>query len=154
MLFWNASQRGEASPTHKIVEFDEKTHMGVCAICGPVAIYTAMDKQADGRPRLRLRCSRQILASPARVSGRYRRGRKRHAGRYGMSVEEFDALVLVQQGCCALCGAELRKLNVDHCHDSERVRGLLCTTCNTGLGKFGDDPTVLRRAAAYLEAHT
>lgn len=128
--------------------------MGVCQICGPVVVYVTMDKYVDGRPRRRLSCSKRVIGGSARSRRRYLRSRGRHAKRYGLSTAQFDAFVLGQEGRCAICRAELRKLNVDHCHDSERVRGLLCTTCNTGLGKFGDDPTVLRRAAAYLEAHT
>jgi hypothetical protein len=39
---------------------------------------------------------------------------------------------------------------VDHCHRTHRIRGLLCSRCNTGIGKFNDDPGLLMRAAKYL----
>lgn len=67
-----------------------------------------------------------------------------------ITVEQFQALVAAQNGRCALCGKVPPKLHVDHCHDTGRVRALLCSTCNTGLGKFGDDPVRLEAAAAYL----
>lgn len=71
---------------------------------------------------------------------------------YGLSVEQYEALVTAQGGVCALCGGtQSRRLDVDHCHDTEKVRGLLCTSCNNGLGRFKDNPEVLRRAADYLE---
>jgi hypothetical protein len=64
-------------------------------------------------------------------------------------------MVEEQGGVCILCGGASpdRALAVDHDHASGSIRGLLCSTCNTGLGAFGDDPELLRRAIAYLDAH-
>jgi len=42
-------------------------------------------------------------------------------------------------------------VHVDHCHETGRVRGVLCFNCNSAIGKLGDDPDAVRRAAAYLE---
>lgn len=52
---------------------------------------------------------------------------------------------------CAICRAADERLFVDHCHKTNRFRGLLCHTCNTGIGQLGDDPELLRAAANYLE---
>jgi len=81
---------------------------------------------------------------------------------YGITLDEYDDLYEKQNGLCAICGgSELemglslegvpRLLAVDHDHDTDRVRGLLCRQCNVGLGHFKDDPTLLRLAAGYLE---
>lgn len=51
---------------------------------------------------------------------------------------------------CELCGFK-GKLHVDHCHNSLQIRGMLCSRCNRGLGFFSDNPTLLRKAADYLE---
>tara|TARA_R100001463_G_scaffold90466_2_gene145175 strand:+ start:364 stop:864 length:501 start_codon:yes stop_codon:yes gene_type:complete len=51
---------------------------------------------------------------------------------------------------CNLCGKEC-KTELDHCHKSETFRGWLCVQCNTGLGRFGDDPVKLERAIKYLK---
>lgn len=74
---------------------------------------------------------------------------------YGISVEQYDAMLAEQGGGCAICGVEFgdkggRRLAVDHCHDTGAVRGLLCSNCNQGLGKFGDDIARLERAIMYL----
>ena len=80
--------------------------------------------------------------------------------KYGLSLVEYRRLFEQQAGLCALCGnpetifvsqGKLRKLAVDHCHTTGRVRGLLCGRCNTGLGKLGDTPEALRKALTYLE---
>lgn len=79
---------------------------------------------------------------------------------YGMTVEEYDQRAKVG---CVICGrttpiGRISKhssehwLHVDHDHTSGRVRGLLCTNCNRGLGFFADDPELLRRAVSYLES--
>lgn len=59
-----------------------------------------------------------------------------------------------QGGKCAICkSAGSGKLHVDHCHESGKVRQLLCNTCNGGLGLFKDNPELMRVAAQYVEKH-
>jgi Recombination endonuclease VII len=78
---------------------------------------------------------------------------------YGLTLEQYDAMVAAQEGRCAVCGtdtpgnARQKHWRIDHCHDNGHVRGLLCHACNTGLGSFKDDPDLLRAAIAYLEKH-
>lgn len=79
---------------------------------------------------------------------------------YNLTPEAYDQLLEDQGGGCALCGIEptTRRLAVDHDHAccpgrascGECIRGLLCTTCNTGIGKLGDTAEALQRAANYL----
>lgn len=75
--------------------------------------------------------------------------------KFGMSPEEYAELLSDQGGTCKICGAlpgKGRRLAVDHAHDEHgRVRGLLCTRCNPGIGYFRDSPALLRKAAEYLE---
>lgn len=79
-------------------------------------------------------------------SERQRDGRLRRT--YGITLE--DRRAMPQE--CAICGS-VKSLSVDHCHTTGKVRNLLCTPCNTALGKFRDDPALLRAAALYLESH-
>lgn len=74
--------------------------------------------------------------------------------KYGIGLEEYDAKLAAQGGLCAICERENtggRRLSVDHDHDSDAVRDLLCNPCNTTLGLMNNDPELLRKAAAYLE---
>ena len=57
-----------------------------------------------------------------------------------------------QDGKCLVCGGWDERLNVDHDHKTDTVRGLLCQRCNVGLGWFEDDPERLNRAIKYLES--
>jgi len=78
--------------------------------------------------------------------------RERHYLRkYGITIAQYDALSVAQGGKCAVCGVTPSKtMDIDHCHVSGAVRGLLCTNCNRMIGHAGDSPDRLVRAAAYL----
>lgn len=82
---------------------------------------------------------------------------------YGITIEKYEEMTLTQDNKCSICGKEenikhqngkVKRLAVDHCHISGKVRGLLCTNCNTGLGKFKDSRELLAAALAYLDSHT
>lgn len=70
-------------------------------------------------------------------------------GRYGLSAQDYEKLCEDQKYRCALCGKEA-ELHVDHDHDTQQIRGLLCQTCNTGIGKLGDTVGSLEKAIGYL----
>lgn len=72
--------------------------------------------------------------------------------RYKIDSRTADSLLSGQGGICPICGG-LKPGHVDHCHDSDEVRGILCFNCNGGLGRFEDDAEVLGRAAGYLVTH-
>jgi hypothetical protein len=69
---------------------------------------------------------------------------------YGLTLLEFTAMQAEQKGLCKMNCGKLGT-NVDHCHSTGKVRGLLCSNCNTGLGLFNDNPELLRLAAHYVE---
>jgi hypothetical protein len=76
--------------------------------------------------------------------------------KFGITLAEFDALSEHQAGLCAICTDALPRgkgCHVDHNHATGEIRGLLCNTCNVGLGMFQDRSEVLRGAATYLEIH-
>lgn len=69
--------------------------------------------------------------------------------RYGITPSEFSRMMDSQSNACGICGAET-DLVIDHDHQTQSVRGLLCGHCNTGLGMFNDDPAALAAAVEYL----
>lgn len=78
--------------------------------------------------------------------------RERHLKRkYGIDQSAYDQMYADQAGKCAVCmKTQDRAFDVDHCHVTGKVRGLLCTSCNRMLGHSGDNPAHLIRAALYL----
>ena len=74
---------------------------------------------------------------------------------YGLSIAAYDILLAKQNNKCAICPIHIsesaRRFAVDHDHVTGDVRGLLCFRCNAGIGKFNDDPAMLKLAVAYLE---
>lgn len=80
--------------------------------------------------------------------------------KFGMSLDDYDKIFKDQNGVCAICGnvetyldsrtQKVFELAVDHCHDSKKIRGLLCGQCNTGLGCFKDSTDLLTKAVDYL----
>lgn len=145
--------------------------MKVCRGCGvekPLDSYY----HSGGKPTARCRgCHAEAgreyrRKHPERVreaKKKYRmgKGKKSEAHRrqrYGISAEEMERMCEAQGGGCAICGAHISAHNgcathVDHDHSTGRVRGILCRLCNPALGAFRDDPSLLRKAADYLEGH-
>lgn len=79
--------------------------------------------------------------------------------KYGMRRTDFDTMMKDQDKCCFLCKKDLsilprQKQHVDHSHSTGKVRGILCISCNHGLGKFQDNPELLRKAATYIETRS
>jgi hypothetical protein len=75
--------------------------------------------------------------------------KKARLSKYGITQQDWDELAERQKHKCAIC-LRLRKLHVDHDHDTGKVRSLLCSQCNVGIGMFGEDPKVISRARLYL----
>jgi hypothetical protein len=132
-------------------------HRGECISCAKVvrrswyeanrekSIANVKQWQQDNASRLS-EYRRQYNARPERK----RAMREAYYQRtYGISADEFDALLEKQGGVCAICaGADPKHL--DHDHATGAIRGILCVNCNHGLGKFFDDVELLERAVAYL----
>jgi hypothetical protein len=81
---------------------------------------------------------------------------------YGITVDTYYKMLENQGGGCAICGtkvpsqrvrkyAKTEMFFVDHCHSTGKVRGLLCSRCNRGVGYFDDNPSRLEMAASYLK---
>ncbi|MFI9235766.1 endonuclease VII domain-containing protein [Streptomyces sp. NPDC053079] len=112
--------------------------------CKPCVSEAARNWAAENRERATLRRQRWNLQNT-----------------YGITLDKYNAMLSSQGGVCAICeqdepnthGRTGRKfsLSVDHCHDTGRVRGLLCQKCNRAVGLLNDNVDLLRKAIDYLE---
>lgn len=75
--------------------------------------------------------------------------------RYGITIDDYEQMLKDQNNKCAICGnghtkGTRGKLYIDHCHKTNKVRGLLCQKCNSAIGLLGDNKTLLKKALKYL----
>lgn len=152
-----------------------------CADCGevkPLDDFGFDPRMASGRksycrPCVNARAAADYAANAERIKAvRKRRYEERKAlgvppppsqrvsrlSRYGITPEQWDELFAAQEGRCAICRTDAprgrgKSFHVDHDHATGKVRGLLCHSCNVGLGHLGDTPDRLRAVIAYVEAH-
>jgi Recombination endonuclease VII len=112
---------------------------------------------AKGLPALTERQKASTLARSRSTKSRGARRARMLRWRYGLTVAQYTSLMDTQKNRCAICRApfnpRMKQLapQVDHCHETNRVRGILCTTCNTALARFNDNPAWLRAAIRYLD---
>jgi len=88
-----------------------------------------------------------------RAANRKRINLKGKVARYHMSIEEYEGLFHSQDGRCCICKCLLEEghFRIDHNHKSGKVRGLLCNSCNSGIGLLKDSPEILLSALEYLK---
>lgn len=132
-----------------------ETTTKLCAKCStdtPLAGFARNAASPDGRRTICRACVKQVDAQRYKTSVRESLLEKR----YGLSEQEYLALLQSQMGACALCrsvkpGGRWGQFSVDHCHDTGRVRGLLCYNCNLALGMLGDTPASIQKVLEYVQ---
>ena len=147
----------------------------VCPACKenkPVSEFSKKTKQRNGlrpccRDCMKMKYREKIRIDPDYFNRKQNERRKkdpdyrigayqRHKERkYGISQEKFDKILKLQKDKCAICGIHQRdlkrKLAIDHNHETEVVRGLLCTNCNFLIGYANENLDVLQNSINYLK---
>lgn len=139
-----------------------------CAVAKSAARYAAKKDEINAARHTGPRPSVPPETIRANANARSRRFTKRHPERrtahhrrkrFGVTAGMYAEMLSAQGAKCAICRqpetalqfGKIRSMSIDHCHDTGRVRGLLCHRCNVALGLFADSPERLRGAAEYLE---
>lgn len=106
-------------------------------------------KTEQTKEKNRVRCKKYYLKG-----GKEKKYERVLKYRYGLTLVAYAELLKKQNGFCAICKGNRskikRKLSVDHCHNTGKVRGLLCHICNSGIGLFNDKTDLLKQAYEYL----
>lgn len=130
----------------------------VCKIEKPLTDFSKR-KDTDGYKHACKQClSKKALDRYHLNGGKEKQAKRAYKSilkKYGLSVEDYEKLLILQNSKCKICGStsgqkEGSRLFVDHCHSTGKVRGLLCHNCNAGLGHFKDSTDLLNKAMSYL----
>lgn len=136
----------------------------VCTVCHEtknVSEYNKNRSRVDGLANDCRGCRKQAARTRYQHIAARQRKRPTWTGRqhayklkkYGLTACQYTLMRIEQSDLCAICGQRddaPRSLAVDHCHETGRIRGLLCSPCNLALGSMRDDPARLMAAARYL----
>lgn len=154
-ICWTMKHCTGCNETKSLTDFywrqDESRFSSPCKLC---TIRKADAHAKANRARRAVAHKKRLAAKPDHM--------KEHKlkWRYGLNKGDYDKLLASQDFKCAICGTDEtyltprgkpQRFHVDHCHGTKKVRGILCFTCNTGLGGFRDDPNLLKAAAKYLK---
>lgn len=121
----------------------------VCTKCSQSLPLSSYYKQVGGKLGVRANCkecSKKVNKARWVKKGKYYLIKSR----YGLTEEEYDAIIERQQGKCKICSKVPKKPCLDHDHNTGRVRGMLCDDCNKALGLLGDNTELLESAIKYL----
>jgi hypothetical protein len=163
--------RGKAKHRSKEqVEHDIASQTKQCVSClvrKPFSSFTLQSRAPDKKCNTCVDCLKEYREKNKERTSSYKKEyneanrdyiRYRNLGKkYGVTEDWYRETLKDQQFACAICGADEPKGNgnlhfhVDHDHETGQVRGLLCSPCNVGLGKFKDSPSVLQSAINYLK---
>lgn len=127
-----------------------------CNTCKIVKTIDCFSKHKYERNGLRSMCK---ACTSLKVKGSIGQRKSWLKSRYNISLDNYNKMFEDQKGQCFICSTDLllldkRHVHVDHCHETNLVRGLLCNMCNHGIGNFKDDIELLNNAISYLKRFT
>ena len=125
--------------------------MKYCTQCKELKKPSEFHKHKMGKDGLRPTCKACRKAEPYNPKAQLNRYLK---STYNLTLHQYDEMLLKQNGSCAICETSdpgtFGRFCVDHNHETNEVRGLLCNQCNIGLGALQDNPIILLKAVQYL----
>lgn len=112
-----------------------------CPDCRPI-VQKDRIKAYESRPEIR--AARNAYARERGYA------RKAQLAKYGLTQADYARILKEQAGVCAICSKTHPRMCVDHCHETGKVRGILCSPCNRAIGQLGDTVEHVQRAVTYL----
>jgi hypothetical protein len=166
LLHRTCSKCGQEKPLDSAYAWQYKAkgvRQGRCKEC-----FASLMKERQKTPELRAHrrayhhANKEKRNAQRRSNYDPRRSKHSHLKlKYGISIEEYEALLEAQNGVCAVCGQPetarnqhgVKSLAVDHCHKQNKVRALLCAACNVAIGHIREDPEYAARLLDYVERY-
>lgn len=136
-----------------------KTHKS-CPICGELKERSEFYKWKSRQDGLTAYCKscfnnknkKWQAENPDKLPGLQQTRISHRKRNFGISENDYAQMLVDQNNSCAICKKEIGwEAAVDHCHATNKVRGLLCRKCNLGLGGFKDNIETIRKAIAYVK---
>ena len=120
--------------------------MKECTVCNKILPLTEFHKRTypSGNTGLQHKCRKCSTT----VRKEYYKPHEKTRRKLGITEEQYEALMTTTH--CQICQVPLTKKCIDHCHTTNKVRGVLCNNCNTALGLVGDNTETLTRMVDYL----
>lgn len=155
---------GSCGNSRRSLVIDKESNTKQCTSCEEIKAITLFYKNNRRKDGYDTRCKqcaddykKSWIETKANNYVQLKAQNSRLIKRYGITSEQYQSLLEKQDYRCAICGntpeqsrGNTNKLSVDHCHNTGKVRGLLCQKCNTGLGLLGDTKEDLQKALNYL----
>lgn len=125
----------------------------ICSMCKKEKSWTEYYPRKDRSGGITAGCKECLKVSRDKYKDRAKEVRRWRD--FKITPKEYNTMFLEQEGKCCICGKEEHEMQqnslcVDHCHKTDKVRGLLCHSCNVGLGRFKDNIEYLKNAINYL----
>jgi len=133
--------------------------MKTCTKCGvqkPLSEYSKRYDYADIRYRPYCKSCTKEYSKNQHIKNKNKRKNQKLVKAYGITLAQKMEMIENQNNKCAICNIDLNSIksaHVDHCHTTNKVRGILCTKCNPGIGYFQDNLKLLKSAIKYLKKH-
>ena len=133
--------------------------MKECSRCKKELPFSCFHKRSE-RKSGHVSACKECAIKPYTTEKQARQRSYKLMANFGMTVEQYDDLLIAQGNVCAICtkpetsrsgAGVIKRLAVDHNHSTGKVRGLLCENCNRGLGLFKEDEGIMQSAISYLK---
>lgn len=135
-------------------ETQSKKSCRTCSDVKSVESFHRSKKSKDGYQSQCKACQKARLSSPENAERRRHYAWLASIKKFGITEDQYNQMLEKQLGLCAICHKpDTIKLAVDHCHETGKVRGLLCKRCNMAIGLLDDDPDRIISAALYVKGN-
>lgn len=168
--------KNKKAPKSKLLDSGVGDSIKKCSKCKQIKSLDQFSKDRTSNIGYKSRCkfcisldkkqalTKYRLTNPAKTIKKFRNKleyrRNCNYLKYGINLYQYEELLKSQNNVCAICKNPetmtkktgiLQNLSVDHCHKTGKVRGLLCSKCNTGIGYFREDIKIFENAIEYIQ---